>query len=279
MKRRLTVSLVVITVATVAVVIMLNRPEPPFVTFGPHKTGVKFISFAQAQGKPLFDFTLPVIGRVAYPVRKPMDGIDPTDDPRFIAGYVVVESPQAAWENSNDAYWLIGRIGPGPAPKQTVLPVSFPRSESESTARIQIIDSSMSSAWSEPELVKVRCRFDPTKLPARYTEVVTNIGELKVHAKMTGVVRGNIATIDLKFSAPKAFGSVELSTSHAGGSSSSSATSSFPMDFDMEGIISKTGEVVATAKVRYSFGKKPLGKEQTRRIVFTPAAPGAIKRS
>lgn len=277
MKRLLITSLVLASVVTV-VPIVANSSENPYVTFGPHKTGMKFVPYDEAHAIPLFDFKFPIIGRITYPNRKPMEGVDATDDPRFIVGYVVVDSP-AAWENSQDTYWMLPGHGAGPEPKPVILPVSFPRSKAESKTWLQIFPASASSVPAKPERVEVKCRFDPTKLPARYKEVITNVGDLKLQTRVDGVVRGTTAMVTVRCSSPQKSGAVQFETSNGRGSGSMTTTSSFPMDFQVDGTISKAGEVVILANVSYGLGDNPLGKPETVRIVITPAPPKAVKRT
>lgn len=261
MKRRVLWILGCIVLVVLVGLAILNRPRPPLVTFGPHTTGIKFVPFAEANPKPWFDLNLPIFGRVRFPNGTPIDGVDPNDDSRFVVGYLQVDAGGAFWVKgwSYRGDWF--------GDKRTTLKVVYPGSEEDGKrpAYVQAGDES----------IAVYRVFDPTKIPARAQSTTVKSGDLEITARFAGYDWG--PEVELKFSIPGDYGSLQLESKTAISSSSSSMTGPFPTRHKVPGNVTKKNEIVVEFEVAYSVGSKPLGPKKRIRIVLPVAAPGAIK--
>lgn len=206
---------------------------------------------------------LPIFGRVRFPKGTPIDGVDPNDDSRFVVGYLQVDAGGAFWVGGND--WISSASSI--YGNTTTLKVIYPGSEEDGKrpAYIQAGDES----------IAVYRVFDPTKIPARAQSTTVKSGDLEVTARLAVYDRG--PQVELKFSIPEDYGSLQVESNTASSSSSSSMTGPFPTKMTVPGEISKRNEIVVEFDVAYSVGEKPLGPKKRMRIVLPIAAPGAIK--
>lgn len=261
-----------LTILSVGVALaVLNRPRPPIVTIGPHRTEMKFVPFSEANPRPWFDFKLPVIGRVAFPNAKPLPGVNPTDDPRFVAGYIVVQSPNARWQSRGilDSWEFTGVFStPYGAEPVSVLPVGYPRSVEEASqpAKINI----------GGEAVPVYRTFDPSKLPARYEDLVILQGDLKITVRYLFLNEGEPSVEILIYSSADS-GTVQIETGSAHRSSSYSMSGPFPVRYTTAAEVSKDGTLSVDGTISYGLDDKPVGSPIPLKIRLKPRAPGAIK--
>ncbi len=272
MNRRvaITVGLGLLTVGVGLAV--LNRPRPPIVTIGPHRTEMKFVPFSEANPKPWFDFKLPVFGRVAFPSAKPLPGVNPADDPRFVAGYIVVQSPGATWQSRGilDRWEIAGqRFGRMPWEDQvSVLRVGYPRSVKEASepAKINI----------GGEAVPVYRTFDPTKLPARYEDLVIQQGELKISVRYL-YLDGGEPSVEIMINAPVETGTVRVETGSKHRSSSFSTSGWFPVRVTATAEVAPDGTLSVDGTISHGLNDKPVGAPSPLKIRMKPKPPAAIK--
>lgn len=271
-KRRVAITVGLALLSVGVALAVLNRPRPPIVTIGPHRTEMKFVPFSEANPKPWFDFKLPIIGRVAFPNAKPLPGVDPTDDPRFVAGYIVVQSPNAHWQSRGilDSWEFTGQFlgtkyGAEPV---SVLPVGYPRSAEEASEPAKINVGG--------EAVPVYRMFDPSKLPARYEDQITPLGDLTISVRYLFLTEG-VPSVEILIKAPTESGTVRLETGSAHRSSSYSMSGPFPVRYTTSAEVSKDGTLSVDGTISYGLNDKPVGSPIPLKIRLKPRAPGAIK--
>ncbi len=138
----------------------MGRARNSSVVLGRHNANIHFVPFNEAHGKPWFDFTFPLIGRMMYPKQTKLRGVDPKDDATQVAGYLVVDTWTAYWSPAGQAlpifrmendFAVSESVGFGPA----IVSVPLPRSNREGNGASLVIKQPY------PEIVNVSVRINP----------------------------------------------------------------------------------------------------------------------
>lgn len=170
----------IVALLAIAVVVLVlvpayyrNRKEPDFAVVGPHSMPIRQLSYRAAHGKPLIQFSLPVVGEIIYPKPEYVAFMDPGVD--MLAGYVVISTNRSVMVRGERSFPVVSRLVKGR--REAFVPVYYANAPDRREFSVRV----------DRETIKIQAPYDATRLPALYSEKEERIGPLTFKVELGGV--------------------------------------------------------------------------------------------
>lgn len=141
---------------------LFGADQQPTCTIGPHKVPIRWVGYKEAHGMAVGFMALPFVGRIPYPL--PGLDVDPDDDPRIVAGYLVVDCNFVVFKSEWEGELSVAAAHD--PKKRRICPVVYARTQRLRSEKLH----------ADEELIAVKRPFDATKLPAIYEGSELKIG-------------------------------------------------------------------------------------------------------